>query len=261
MKMPIDEAHATSRRNFLGIGFDPLTMTAMIDCLRSVTPDSEFRYIVTPNVDHLVRLADQQHDGVGLSSIYAGAAYCLCDSRVLSRIARHYGVILPVVPGSDLTAAVFAQVVQEGDVVAVVGARKATVNALRDLYPSVQILHHEPPMGLRDDPIALSAAAAFSVGCSARFTFLAVGSPQQEMLARQIAKHPDARGTALCIGASIDFIAGHQKRAPVLLQRMGLEWAYRLATNPLRLWRRYLVQGPRIFSLAHRWSVSRAKSG
>jgi exopolysaccharide biosynthesis WecB/TagA/CpsF family protein len=59
-----------------------------------------------------------------------------------------------------------------------------------------------------------------------------------------------ATGTALCIGASLDFITGRERRAPMLLQRLSLEWAYRLFSAPRRMWRRYLVEGPRVFMMA-----------
>jgi exopolysaccharide biosynthesis WecB/TagA/CpsF family protein len=80
-----------------------------------------------------------------------------------------------------------------------------------------------------------------------RFCFLAVGSPQQEMLAALLRQRGIARGLALCIGASLNFLTGRERRAPLWMQRLSLEWLYRLARDPRRLWVRYLVRGPRIF--------------
>ena len=54
----------------------------------------------------------------------------------------------------------------------------------------------------------------------------------------------------LCVGAAVDFVAGARSRAPTLLQRFGLEWAYRLALEPGRLWRRYLLTDSRFVALA-----------
>ena len=73
----------------------------------------------------------------------------------------------------------------------------------------------------------------------------------------RIAEAGDATGCGLCIGASLDFITGRQRRAPRVVQRLGLEWAHRLASQPGRLWRRYLVDGPKIFRLARRWHRER----
>ncbi len=53
-------------------------------------------------------------------------------------------------------------------------------------------------------------------------------------------------GTGLCAGTSLDYLAGIERRAPVLVQQTGMEWAWRLAQNPQRLWRRYLVDDPAI---------------
>jgi exopolysaccharide biosynthesis WecB/TagA/CpsF family protein len=108
-------------------------------------------------------------------------------------------------------------------------------------------------MALNDNPVARTAAARFAVDAGARFTLIAVGSPQQELIAAEIRDIDNGRGTGLCIGASIDFLAGREKRAPLWMQRLALEWLYRLLGNPARMWRRYLVEGPRIFLLAWRF--------
>jgi exopolysaccharide biosynthesis WecB/TagA/CpsF family protein len=86
----------------------------------------------------------------------------------------------------------------------------------------------------------------FVVKAQAPLIFLAVGMPQQEILAGHIADHPQARGVGLCIGASIDFLTGKQRRAPVWVQKAGLEWLHRLLSDPRRLASRYLVECPRI---------------
>jgi N-acetylglucosaminyldiphosphoundecaprenol N-acetyl-beta-D-mannosaminyltransferase len=51
------------------------------------------------------------------------------------------------------------------------------------------------------------------------------------------------------VGAAFDFLAGTKKQAPAVLQRWGMEWAFRLATEPRRLWRRYLRHNPRFVAL------------
>ena len=66
------------------------------------------------------------------------------------------------------------------------------------------------------------------------------------------AAFPGATGMALCIGASLDFITERQRRAPRVMQRLSIEWVHRLASDPKRMWRRYLLEGPRIFLLAAR---------
>ena len=90
----------------------------------------------------------------------------------------------------------------------------------------------------------MERAVSIIVASQADYTFLAVGSPQQEILAARVAEVGDARGVGLCVGASIEFLTGAQKRAPRVLRYLALEWAYRLACNPRRLGRRYVVESP-----------------
>ncbi|MEG8037970.1 WecB/TagA/CpsF family glycosyltransferase [Sphingomonas sp. LR60] len=259
--MPIEPA-AAPRRTFIGIDFDPLDTDAAVTWLRQITAATPFRYVVTPNVDHIVRLeALGEQDPVGgeLWRAYRAAALVLCDSRVLARLARFYGIELPLAPGSDLTVRLFADVAQPGDRIAIIGGDEPLLTALRARFPTLGIVQHIPPMGMLGNSAALAAAVAFGREAAARFVLIAVGSPQQELLAARIAEAGGAHGCGLCIGASLDFIVGRQRRAPRVVQRLGLEWAHRLASQPGRLWRRYLVDGPRIFRLAHRWQRGRGR--
>ena len=121
------------------------------------------------------------------------------------------------------------------------------------IYGLQDLQHHSPPMGFIRDPQAVEQTLRFVEAHSPfRFCFLAVGSPQQELLAQEIKQRGVARGLALCIGASINFLTGAERRAPRWIQLANLEWLYRLLQNPGRLARRYLVRGPRIFYLLPR---------
>ncbi len=95
----------------------------------------------------------------------------------------------------------------------------------------------------------MARAVRFVIDNPARFVFLAVGSPRQEMLAAAIKATGAARGTGLCIGASLEFLAGAIPRAPGFMQRAGNEWLHRLLVDPRRLGRRYLLDNPVIFRL------------
>jgi UDP-N-acetyl-D-mannosaminuronic acid transferase (WecB/TagA/CpsF family) len=72
------------------------------------------------------------------------------------------------------------------------------------------------------------------------------------VLAKALQSRGRARGLALCVGASINFLTGTERRAPKWVQYAGFEWLYRLLHDPARLARRYLVRGPRIFFLLPR---------
>lgn len=244
------DAHRVS---FLECEFDLLDFEGAVAWLEDRRPGDRFAYVATPNVDHLVRA---HREPELFRPLYREAALCLCDSRVLAQVARRCGVRLTVVPGSDLTRVLFERVLVSEDKVCVIGGSGGSVQRLQALHPHVTIAHCPAPMGLRDNPAALSstAEAAKAIGEGARFWLVSVGSPQQEMLARHMAGLSAMNGTALCIGASIDFLTGDQRRAPRLMQRLSLEWAWRLMTEPRRLARRYLVEGPAIFPIAYRWA-------
>jgi UDP-N-acetyl-D-mannosaminuronic acid transferase (WecB/TagA/CpsF family) len=83
--------------------------------------------------------------------------------------------------------------------------------------------HYDPPLGFDSNQASLDAAVDFVLANPSRFVFLAVGSPRQEILAAAIAAMGRASGIGLCIGASLEFIAGAAKRAPVWMQYAGLE--------------------------------------
>ena len=249
----------TERVDFIDVAYDPLTFEQVAERLARVTSTSPYGYLVTPNVDHVVRLEKSQESLPQLRSIYAEADLCLCDSRVLSRLARVHGIDLPVVPGSDLTRHLLDQIVQPGDRIAIVGGNAALLEGLRARYPALDFVQHLPPMGLVRNSAARQQAAAFIARQRSRFTFIAVGSPQQELIAAEARSEPGATGMALCIGAALEFVTGHQVRAPRLVQELGLEWAHRLVSAPRRMWRRYLVEGPRIFVLAARWRRQAAR--
>lgn len=243
----------TSRSEFLGLGFDSLSRHQVLAHLTKVTGETPYGYVVTPNVDHVVRLHEDETGKARLRTLYENADLCLCDSKVLHLLGRLRGVRLSVLPGSELTALMFERVIRAGDRIAIVGGDAALVATLREKFKAVEFVQHCPPMGLRRDAAARRLAANFIARSGARFAFIGVGSPQQEMIAAEARSMPGAAGVALCVGAGLDFLAGRQKRAPRLARNLGLEWAHRLLSDPKRMWRRYLLEGPRVFVLAYRW--------
>ncbi len=206
-----------------------------------------FGFVVTPNVDHLIRA----HDDANFRALYAEAAYVLLDSRFLSHLFRIIkGLRVRVCAGSDLTAQLFSRVIIPHDPVVLIGGTAEQAAKMIKRYGLENFSHYNPPMGFAKDPDAVQACVDFIEARSPfRFCFLAVGSPQQEMLAQRLKSRNIARGMALCVGASIDFLTGVERRAPVWMQNSGIEWFFRLLQNPRRMARRYLVRGPRVFSL------------
>lgn len=212
-----------------------------------------YGFVVTPNVDHLIRC----HEDPGFNSCYACADFVLLDSRIAARLLRFFkGLRLAVCPGSDLTAALFAKVIVPADRIVLVGADAQQVQQLVGRYALSDIRHHNPPMGFIKNPRALEDCLKFIEQASPfRFCFIAVGSPQQERVAELLRRRGTARGLALCVGASLNFLTGREQRAPHWMQTLCLEWFYRLVHDPKRLWNRYLVRGPRILTHLRRSTV------
>jgi exopolysaccharide biosynthesis WecB/TagA/CpsF family protein len=242
-----DRLPAALDARFCGVAFSGLDVESTLRYLESRTARDPFAYIVTPNVDHVVRLWRAE---APVREAYEDADLSLCDSRILGGLARACGVSLPIVTGSDLTAILFRYFLGPYDRIVVIGGAPELVAQLRRSYGLREVRHHNPPMGFIRDPKAVAAAAEFIERWPARWIFLAVGSPQQELLANAVKRRGRATGTALCIGASLQFLTGDLRRAPEWMQRTNLEWLHRLATEPLRLWHRYLVEGPAIFRIA-----------
>ncbi len=209
-----------------------------------------YAYVVTPNVDHLIRW----HGEPDFRAAYQAAAYTLLDSRFLSHLLRMTrGLRTRVCAGSDLTAGLFDQVIQPEDRIIVIGGDASQVRELIALYGLRNLQHINPPMGFIDDPAAVERCLRFvEMNSPFRMCFIAVGAPQQELLAQQLLARGRARGLALCVGAAVNFLTGIERRAPRWMQKSGTEWLYRLARDPQRLARRYLLRGPRVFALLRR---------
>jgi exopolysaccharide biosynthesis WecB/TagA/CpsF family protein len=233
----------------LGLDFTDLTVSDVARTIGTRPPGAGFRYVVTPNADHLVRLS---RDNV-LKTIYHDAWMRLLDSRVVSIIASVCGIPAPLVaPGSDLTELLLQQYIQPGERITIVGMRPAWLPGLIERCGLATPAHFDPPMGFDRDPVAFAETVAFVLAHPARFVFLAVGSPRQERLAAAVAATGRATGTGLCIGASLAFLAGIEKRAPNWMRHNGLEWAYRLGSDPRRLSRRYLLDSPQVVGMLWR---------
>lgn len=223
------------RAYFLGAPFDRIERNEVLNMLRACGPTVPFRYVVTPNVDHVVRLKRS----AGLAIYYDNAWLSLCDSQPILKLAKLISLDLPLVTGSDLTVTLFKSVIQDDDRVTLIAANDRIVQDLERAYPSIRFRAFVPPPNVWSDPAALQACVDFVIGEAARFVFIAIGAPQSEKIAHAIFTHPEAKGVGFCIGAALEFLTGSKKRAPIWMRRMGVEWLHRLASDPRRLWKRY----------------------
>jgi N-acetylglucosaminyldiphosphoundecaprenol N-acetyl-beta-D-mannosaminyltransferase len=229
----------------LGLDFADVDVKTAAAWIAARSAEVPFRYVVNPNADHLTHISRDP----ALAEVYRGASLRLMDSRVVVGMARLLGLPHPpVVHGTDLTPELLRQHLRPGEKVTIIGLRPEHLPALRDRCGPMEIAHHYPPMGFDHDPAAFRVAVDFVLANPARFIFLAVGMPRQERLAAAIQATGRACGTALCIGSALEFVAGAQRRAPLWMQHMGLEWLHRLSREPRRLARRYLVQCPPVLA-------------
>lgn len=148
--------------------------------------------------------------------------------------------------GPDLMLEVCARAAARDVPVGVFGgspeALAGTRRALQARFPALRIVWtSSPPVrpAAVEDPATLEAIRA----SGARILFVALGCPKQEHWVALNAPHLPL--VLFAVGAAIDFLAGRVPQAPPWLQRAGLEWAFRLAADPRRLWRRYAYTNSR----------------
>jgi N-acetylglucosaminyldiphosphoundecaprenol N-acetyl-beta-D-mannosaminyltransferase len=210
-----------------------------------------YRYVVTPNAFHVV--AAHEHPD-RLLPVYRSAWLSLCDSRIVSGLAAIAGRSLPLVTGSDVVATLLGELNDRPAIdgrrrLLVVGPGAAAELALRARYRHLNVEVLPVPHGLGQSADLRLGVARACVERPWDILLLCVGCPAQELIARLIAQLGRRSGVALCVGAAIDFLTGRQRRAPLWLQRLSLEWAFRLALEPRRLWRRYLLKSPKILRI------------
>ena len=248
----MDERCADDRGTveFLGLHFNDLSPSAALDKVTQLVGQTAFSYVITPNVDHMVAL--NRASDTTLSKAYDNADMTLCDSRILSWLAHLSGLHLAAVPGSDLTCALL-DINNVSWRCVIIGGEPSLHTSIQRLYPQHVWAFHQPPMGVRRSPAARLRISAFIEDAKADIIFFAIGAPQSEICCYEIARRGRARGLALCIGASLEFLTNAKKRAPLWMQRSSLEWLHRLCSEPQRLGRRYILEGPTIFLIWRRW--------
>jgi N-acetylglucosaminyldiphosphoundecaprenol N-acetyl-beta-D-mannosaminyltransferase len=200
--------------------------------------------VVTANLDHLRRL---QIEG-DFRRAYERASLRVCDGLPLVWASRLQGTPLPGrVAGSDLTVALAHAAAGARRSIFFLGGDEGTAEAcaavLRQQAPDLRVAGTScPPRGFESDPAQLAAIAAALQATRPDIVYVALGSPKQELLIERLRPLLPAAWW-LGVGISFSFVAGRIKRAPPWVQRLGLEWLHRLAQEPRRLAKRYLVDG------------------
>ena len=196
--------------------------------------------VFTLNLDHIVKLKKD----ATFRRAYSRARFVSADGFPIVIAGRLKGYGLKRVAGSDLIDPVCEVAAEQEQSVFFFGSTEAVLQTsiarLRARHPNLKYAgHFAPPLGF--DPLSPAADLAMQRirHSGAAICFVALGAPKQELFADQASKVGDGPAM-LCIGAGLDFIAGKHKRAPRILQCVGAEWLWRLASDPRRLARRYL---------------------
>ena len=223
----------------LGISIDPLTLPGAIERIEQMIASRRPHRVVTANVDFLV----QARKDVELRRILLESDVVLCDGTPLVWASRLLGNPLPErVAGADLVPQILPVAARKGYRVFFLGAApeiaEKAVARLRCLHPDLIIAgHYSPPYGqlleMNHPEIARRIRDA-----APDLLLVSLGCPKQE---KWIAMHYRSLGVPVCIGvgATVDFLAGQMKRAPLWMRRSGTEWLFRLAQEPRRLFKRY----------------------
>jgi len=200
-------------------------------------------YVVPVNVDLLL----QYRESPAMRAACDGAALRVADGMPIVWAARLLGRPLPArVAGADLVPALCEMAAARGYTVFLLGGRTGVADQAAGLlaarFPGLRVAGtHTPPDRFAPDGTAALAAVRAVNASRPALLFVALGAPKQELWVHRHWERLDAT-VALCCGAALDFAAGRRSRAPIWLQRAGAEWAWRLAHEPGRLWRRYLVR-------------------
>ena len=208
-----------------------------------------YGYVVTPNVDHVIKLMDGRVE----ADVYRAADLMVCDSRILAHLARLRGKALAVYPGSDMTADLLAS--DHDLTIGVFGPDRAAFDDLAARHPRRRFTFIDAPMGLTPGTGVWVSAVGEAARAEWDVLLACVSFPKQERFAHALRAAGRKTGVTLCVGASVDFLTGRQHRAPRLYQQLSLEWLHRLMSQPRRMFRRYVLEGPAIFGLFLRHEV------
>jgi exopolysaccharide biosynthesis WecB/TagA/CpsF family protein len=213
--------------------------------------------LFTPNVDHIIKLQKNP----AFSEAYQIADYIICDSKILLLASKFLGTpIKEKISGSDFFPA-FYEFHKNNDNITIflLGAKEGVAREAQQkinakVGRNMIVGSYSPPLGFEQDPEESAKIIDIVQKSGATVLAVGVGAPKQE---NWIYQHRDKLPNIkifLAIGATIDFEAGHKPRAPKWMSNAGLEWLYRLLSEPQRLWKRYLID-----SLPFLWLVLQQK--
>ncbi len=220
-------------------------------------------YVVTPNLDHIVKLEEDPE----FVKCYDAAGLVLADGHPVVWASKVLGTPLKeLVTGSDIFPALCAHAASKGYTLFFLGglegvAQKAA-DALKKQYPQIKIVGvYSPPFGFDKNEQENNKIISMINEVRPNILFVGVGAPKQEKWMYNNINQLQIN-VALGIGASFDFIAGTIKRAPKTFRNAGMEWFWRFAHEPKRLFRRYFIDSAQFIPLIYRQlKSSKGKNG
>ena len=204
--------------------------------------------VVTPNSDHFVRWrADPR-----FQQLYDHAQYRLIDGAPLFWIARILGGSdVYRITGIDLTLYILDSLALKNIPLAIIGgssfAMSQAISRINRDYPDVEIFLNSTPS--KDELTSEKFVKNMIVELEKKekkIVLICLGSPKQEEFYEFLNRLGSGSGIYLCVGGTIDFLAGLKFRAPRLIQKIGFEWLYRFAQEPVRLFERYFLKDYKI---------------
>lgn len=234
------------RVDLFGVKIDPLTMVEAVEAVLEWISQkgAGCKFVITPNVDHIVQVQTNE----GLQVAYEQASLVVADGRPVVWAAKLLGANIPeTVPGSDLVPAIFDYTKQGNKSINVflLGAMPGVADRAKVLimqkWPNVNIVGTlSPDFGFDKDDQQSRQICAVVNATNADILVIGLGAPKQELWIASYSQQLNCQA-ALCVGATIDFLAGEKPRAPVWMRKTGLEWMHRLFSEPKRLAKRYII--------------------
>jgi N-acetylglucosaminyldiphosphoundecaprenol N-acetyl-beta-D-mannosaminyltransferase len=224
--------------NLLNVTIHNITMTELLESIRSGG------IVLTPNVDHIMKL---QHNRE-FYGVYQEADYRVCDSKILMYVSKFLGTPLQEkISGSDFFPAFYKHFQNDRDIkIFLLGAdnkivKTAQQNINHKVGREIVVAAHSPSFGFEQDEAECEKIVDLINASQATVLAVGVGAPKQEMWIAKYKSQFTHVKIFLAIGATINFEAGDVQRSPRWMSEIGLEWLFRLASEPRRLWKRYIL--------------------
>lgn len=225
------------------IGVDAVSLEQTVSRVAAAiaAPASQCFRIATANA----QFVDLARRDTGFAGVLERSDLCVADGLPLVWASRLLESTLPGrVNGTDLMVRLSREASLQGWSVYFLGGHPGSAEAAaRRLvadYPGLRVAGIDcPPRGFVTDPAADAAASRRIAECAPDIVFVALGAPRQELWI-DTHRHLPAK-VMMGVGGSFELIAGTLRRAPLLLQKIGCEWLWRLCLEPGRLWKRYLT--------------------